>query len=158
MTDHFLSLKLHFWPPRLRRSWCRRAGRPWGSAKNASMTQVVVISPLSSSMGTHWALLLPWLAVGGGTTPFYTCSPGALHVGTHAGSSVACHRFEGAARTIHDELLVRSILRVFLVQNSGAVQIVPSGPSNAQLVCGRPAVMLSRNVTICYTFVGSWFC
>ena len=52
--------------------------------------------PSSSSMVTHWALLQPWLAVGGGNTPFSTCSPGALHVGTHAGSSVACHRFEGA--------------------------------------------------------------
>ena len=52
--------------------------------------------PSRSSMGTHWALLQYWLAVGGGTTPFSTCSPGALHVDTHAGSSVACHRFEGA--------------------------------------------------------------
>ena len=35
-----------FWPPRPWRPRCRCAGRPWGSAKNASMTKAVAISPI----------------------------------------------------------------------------------------------------------------
>ena len=78
-------------------------------------------------MGTHWALLQYWLAMGGGTTTISTCSPGALHVGTPAGSSVAYGRFEGATRPI---------FRIKGDPEHIAVQIDPRGHSNPQLVRG----------------------
>ena len=80
-------------------------------------------------MGTHWALLQHWLAMGGGTMAISTCSPGALHVGTPAGSSVAYGRVEGATRPI---------FRIKGDPEHIAVQIDPRGPSNAQMVWGRP--------------------
>ena len=108
---------------------CRCAGRPWGGAKNASMTKAAAISPSSFSMGTHWVELRHWLAMRGDTMTISTCSPGALHVGTPAGSSVAYGRFEGAKRPI---------FRIKGDPEHIAVQIYPRGHSNPQLVWGRP--------------------
>ena len=41
-----ISPDFDFWTPRPWRPRCRCAGRPWGSAKNVSMTKAVAISPL----------------------------------------------------------------------------------------------------------------
>ena len=80
-------------------------------------------------MGTHWALLQHWLAMGGGTMTISTCSPGALHVGTPAGSSVAYGRFEGATQPI---------FRIKGFPEHIVVQIDRITSRNAQMASGAP--------------------
>ena len=62
------------------------------------MTKAVVISPLKLLHGHPLGTATALVGRGGRhySPPFYMLPPGALHVGTHAGSSVACLRFEGA--------------------------------------------------------------
>ena len=95
-----ISPDFDFWSPRPWRPRCRCAGRPWGSAKNASMTKAVAISPLKLLNGHPLGTATTLVGHGGRYYGHLYMLPGALHVGTPAGSSVAYGRFEGATRPI----------------------------------------------------------